>query len=128
FDAPGDDVRAGVGGRTAAAAGTREPEVADQVYVADDKGDDSPARGGRDQPSPQDAGPAGPTGPAAPEDAGRAAPEDAGPASSATPEHAGPATPTGRAEHAGNRGSAAHHDPAEKAGSGLADERHNAPS
>jgi hypothetical protein len=163
-DAPVDDVRPGAGGQTAAAASTREPEVADEAHVADDKGDGIPARGGRDQPSAQDAGLAGATGPAAPasratpehagpatpehtgpatpehtgpatpehtgpatpEDAGPATPEDAGPASSAPPERAGPATPTGRAEHAGNGGPAAHHDPAEKAGSGLADERDKA--
>ncbi|MDX6395031.1 MAG: hypothetical protein QOJ73_6094 [Streptosporangiaceae bacterium] len=112
-DAPVDDVRAGVGGQTAAAASTREPEVADEAHVADDKGDDIPARDGRDQPSAQDAGPAGAAAPAAP-------------ASPATPEHAGAATPTGRAEQAGNGGSAAHHDPAEKDGSGLADERDDA--
>jgi hypothetical protein len=121
--------------------------------VADGKGDDIPARGGRDQPSAQRAGPAVATGPAAPasratpEHAGPATPEDAGPpgpepadpatpehadpttlehADPTTPEHAGPATPTGRAEHAGNGGPAVHHDPAEKAGSGLADEGDNA--
>ena len=162
-DAP-VDVRAGVVRQTAAAAGTREPEVADEAHVADGKGDDIPARGGRDQPSAQRAGPAVATGPAAPasratpehagpatpEDAGPAGPEHAGPADPATPEdagppgpepadpatlehadpttpeHAGPATPTGRAEHAGNGGPAVHHDPAEKAGSGLADEGDNA--
>src|ERR1019366_1491075 len=127
-DAP-VDVRAGVVRQTAAAAGTREPEVADEAHVADGKGDDIPARGGRDQPSAQRAGRAVATGPAAP--ASRATPEHAGPATlehadPTTPEHAGPATPTGRAEHAGNGGPAVHHDPAEKAGSGLADEGDNA--
>jgi hypothetical protein len=125
------EVRAGVAGQAAAVAGAREPEVADDAHVADDKaddtGDDIPARGGRDQPSVQHAGPAGATGPAAP--AGPATPEHAGPASPATPEHAGPASPaspTGRAEDARNGGPAAHHDPAEQAGAGLADERDDA--